>query len=98
LVKKLEIQFRTFVKPELDWTNFKNRATDYDRIESNNEKLFYAFKPEPVVAPKVSTPKPTKVVTPKPVKVVAPKVVKTKVTKPKVEDDLSFLNDLDNIF
>jgi hypothetical protein len=47
---------------------------------------------------KVVTPKPTKVVTPKPVKVVAPKVVKTKVTKPKVEDDLSFLNDLDNIF
>jgi hypothetical protein len=98
MVKKLEIQFRTFVKPELDWTNFKNRATDYDRIESNNEKLFYAFKPEPVVAPKVSTPKPVKAVTPKPVKVVAPKVVKTKVTKPKVEDDLSFLNDLDNIF
>jgi hypothetical protein len=30
--------------------------------------------------------------------VVAPKVVKTKVTKPKVEDDLSFLDDLNNIF
>ena len=55
------------------------------------------------VAPKVVTPKPVKVVTPKvvtpkPVKVVAPKVVKTKVTKPKVEDDLSFLDDLNNIF
>jgi hypothetical protein len=57
----------------------------------------------PVVTPKVSTPKPVKVVAPKiippkPAKVVAPKVVKQKVTKPKVEDDLSFLDDLDNIF
>lgn len=63
-------------------------------------------KPVKVVVPKVVTPKPVKVVAPKveipkPVKVVvpkAPKVVKQKVTKPKVEDDLSFLNDLDNIF
>lgn len=39
--------------------------------------------------------KPIKEVTPK---VVAPKKVKTKTTKTKVEADLSFLNDLDNIF
>ena len=46
-------------------------------------------------------PRPVPVEKPKPVKVVAPKVekvVKQKVTKPKVEDDLSFLDDLDNIF
>lgn len=55
-------------------------------------------KPKPIVREK---PRPVPVEKPKPVKVVAPKVekvVKQKVTKPKVEDDLSFLNDLDNIF
>lgn len=51
-----------------------------------------------VVVPKVATPKPVVVEKPKPSKVVAPKVVKQKVTKPKVEDDLSFLDDLNNIF
>lgn len=106
MVDKLIEQFDTFVNPELDWSDFYNAKTDKDRIESNNEILFYAFqpakvvtpKPVKVVAPKVSTPKPVKAVTPKAVKVVAPKVVKTKLTKPKAEDDLSFLNDLDNIF
>lgn len=48
----------------------------------------------------IDLPKP---VTPKAVKIVLPKVVKTKVIKPKVikpkaEDDLSFLDDLNNIF
>jgi len=65
-------------------------------------------KPKPVkvvapkvVAPKIVTSKPVTVVKPKPIKVVAPKVekvIKPKVTKAKVEDDLSFLDDLDNIF
>ena len=58
-------------------------------------------KPVPVEKPKpvpIEKPKPVKVEKPKPSKVVAPKVVKQKVTKPKVEDDLSFLDDLDNIF
>jgi hypothetical protein len=60
--------------------------------------------PKPVQAPKVVkviTPKPIpapKVVKPKPIKVVTPKATKQKTTKPKVEDDLSFLDDLDNIF
>ena len=108
MVDKLIEQFNTFVIPELDWSDFNNAKTDKDRIESNNEILFYAFqpakvvtpKPVKVVTPKVVTPKVVtpKIVTPKPVKVVAPKVVKTKVTKPKVEDDLSFLDDLNNIF
>jgi hypothetical protein len=63
-------------------------------------------KPKPVVVEKPKQivrekPRPVPVEKPKPVKVVAPKVekvVKQKLTKPKVEDDLSFLNDLDNIF
>jgi hypothetical protein len=47
----------------------------------------------------VEKPKPVPVEKPKPVKVEKPKPVsKPKVTKPKVEDDLSFLDDLDNIF
>jgi hypothetical protein len=53
-------------------------------------------KPVPVEKPKpvaVEKPKPVKVEKPKPVKITKPKP-----TKPKVEDDLSFLNDLDNIF
>ena len=55
-------------------------------------------KPKPIVREK---PRPVPVEKPKPVKVEKPKVekvVKQKVTKPKVEDDLSFLDDLDNIF
>jgi hypothetical protein len=99
-------QYDTFVKPKLDWTNFENKNTDFDRVALNNEILKDAFEPDKVVTPKpvkVVTPKPVKVVAPKvvkpkPVKVVKPKAVKQKVTKPKVEDDLSFLNDLDNIF
>jgi hypothetical protein len=60
-------------------------------------------KPKPVVVKKpkpivVEKPKPVVVEKPKPAKVVAPKVTKPKATKPKVEDDLSFLDDLDNIF
>jgi hypothetical protein len=61
-------------------------------------------KPVPVEKPKpvpVEKPKPVPVEKPKPVKVEKPKpvkVTKPKVTKPKVEDDLSFLDDLDNIF
>ena len=61
-------------------------------------------KPVPVEKPKpvpVEKPKPVKIEKRKPVKVEKPKVekvVKQKVTKPKVEDDLSFLDDLDNIF
>jgi hypothetical protein len=55
-------------------------------------------KTKPIVREK---PRPVPVEKPKPVKVEKPKVekvVKQKVTKPKVEDDLSFLDDLDNIF
>ena len=109
IVDNLKKRFDTFIK--LDFYNFQNSKTDFDIIALNKEILKDAFtqKLAPVVAPKpvkvvtpkpvkVVTPKPAKVVTPKPVKVVAPKVVKPKVTKPKVEDDLSFLNDLDNIF
>jgi hypothetical protein len=106
MLSKLVEQYDTFVKPELDWSKFGDRGTDIDRLELNEEILLDSFpklKPVTVVTPKIVTPKPfkvvaPKVVTPKPVKVVAPKVVKTKVTKPKVEDDLSFLNDLENIF
>jgi len=110
-LQKLQKEYDTFVKPELDWDNFRFRASDSITIENNEEIINNVFQPaKPVVAPVVApkpvkvvtpkavAPKPAKVVTPKPVKVVAPKVVKTKVTKPKVEDDLSFLNDLDNIF
>jgi hypothetical protein len=110
--KKLTEQYDTFVFPKLNWDGFEVRKSVKDRVELNEEILLDAFKPTPktvpvvtpkVVTPKVVTPKPVKVVTPKVVttklvKVVAPKVVKTKVIKPKVEDDLSFLNDLDNIF
>jgi hypothetical protein len=64
------------------------------------------LKPVAVEKPKPKTivrekPRPVPVEKPKPVKVEKPKVekvVKQKVTKPKVEDDLSFLDDLDNIF
>ena len=89
------------LKPILNWNSFYTKPIDETVRKLNEIDIENAFKPAPVVAPKpvkVVAPKPTKVVTPKPVKVVAPKVVKTKVTKPKVEDDLSFLNDLDNIF
>lgn len=121
LLRLLIEKFDTFVKPELNWKKFDEKQGNIDKMNLNEEIINDAFKPAPiitpkvatpkvitpkpikVVAPKVVTPKPVKVVapkivTPKPVKVVAPKVVKTKVTKPKVEDDLSFLNDLDNIF
>jgi hypothetical protein len=59
-------------------------------------QVYKTKKPVPVAKPKpvkVEKPKPVKVEKPKPVKVTKPKV-----TKPKVEDDLSFLDDLDNIF
>lgn len=110
IVDNLKKRFDTFIK--LDFYNFQNSKTDFDIIIALNKEILkdaFTQKLAPVVAPKpvkvvtpkpvkVVTPKPAKVVTPKPVKVVAPKVVKPKVTKPKVEDDLSFLNDLDNIF
>ena len=91
----LEEKFDALVYPPLIWTDFKDRGYDKDRLVLNEEILLDAFPKK--VAPVVS-PKPVKVVTPKPVKVVAPKVVKTKVTKPKVKDDLSFLDDLENLF
>jgi hypothetical protein len=53
-------------------------------------QVYKTEKPKPVP---VEKPKPVKVEKPKPVKVSKPKA-----TKPKVEDDLSFLDDLDNIF
>jgi len=68
------------------------------------KKPFFAPPPKPVPVEKpkpvkVEKPKPVPVEKPKPVKVEKPKPVsKPKVTKPKVEDDLSFLDDLDNIF
>jgi hypothetical protein len=115
MVDELIETFDTFVTPELDWSDFYNAKTDKDRIESNNEILFYALQPAKVVTPKptkvvtpkpvvvekpkpvvVEKPKPVKVEKPKPVKVATPKPIKQ--TKSKVEDDLSFLNDLDNIF
>lgn len=109
MVDKLVEQFDTFVTPELDWTDFVKNGTDISRIKENNAIVNDAFKPKPkpkpvsVEKPKpVDKPKPVKVEKPKPVPVEKPKPVKStpkpKVTKPKVEDDLSFLNDLDNIF
>lgn len=103
----LVAQYDTFVKPELDWTVFSEKIPDVDRVSLNSEILQDAFKPTvaptvaPVVAPKVVTPKPVKVVIPKTIKAVTPKTVvqKTvKLKKTKVEDDLSFLDDLENIF
>jgi 6-pyruvoyl-tetrahydropterin synthase len=94
-------EFLKIANPKLNWDNFYIKNGDEIIKKLNEIDIENAFKPVPVVAPKpvkVVAPKPAKVVTPKPVKVVAPKVVKTKVTKPKVEDDLSFLDDLDNIF
>jgi hypothetical protein len=128
ILENLIKQYDTFVKPELDWSDFSEKKPDVDRVSLNNIILTDAFMPKPkpvqvekpkpvpvekpkpvkVVAPKVITPKPIKavapkvvapkVIAPKPAKVVAPKVVKTKAVKTKVEDDLSFLDDLDNIF
>jgi hypothetical protein len=109
MVDILMEQFDTFVTPELDWSDFVNNGTDALRIKENGEILDNALKskskpvitPKPVVTPKVEKPKPVKVEKPKPVKVEKPKpasAVKQKATKPKVEDDLSFLDDLDNIF
>jgi len=108
VLKKIMEQYDTFVKPELDWENFADKKADKDRVKLNKEIIDDAFKPEPkpvpVEKPKpvvVEKPKPVPVEKPKPVKVEKPKpvkVTKPKVTKPKVEDDLSFLDDLDNIF
>lgn len=101
---KLVEKYDTFVKPELNWKNFDERHSDIDKIKLNKEIINDAFKPEakPV---EVEKPKPVPVEKPKPVVVEKPKPVakpkpvsKPKVTKPKVEDDLSFLDDLDNIF
>jgi hypothetical protein len=79
-----------------NWENFDERQADIDKIKLNEEIINDAY-PEPKQKP-IVTPALLKVVTPKPAKVVAPKVVKTKVKKEKVEDDLSFLDDLDNLF
>ena len=67
-------------------------------VKVEKPKPVVVEKPKPIVREK---PRPVPVEKPKPVKVEKPKVekvVKQKVTKPKVEDDLSFLDDLDNIF
>jgi hypothetical protein len=148
MLDKLVEQYDTFVKPELDWSDFSSRGYNPTTIQLNENILIEGFenkpapvitqtstqkvktpkvpapKPVKVVTPKVPAPKPVKVVTPKvvtpktvkvvtpkpvkevtpksktpkPVKVVTPKATKQKTTKPKVEDDLSFLDDLDNIF
>ena len=81
-------------KPSFDWKEFDEKIADTDKIELNEKIINDALKPEPKPV-KVEKPKPVPVEKPKPVKVATPK---PKVTKPKVEDDLSFLNDLDNIF
>jgi hypothetical protein len=71
-------------------------------VEVEKPKPVEVDKPKPKTKPIVrEKPRPVPVEKPKPVKVEKPKVekvVKQKVTKPKVEDDLSFLDDLDNIF
>lgn len=113
-IRKLVEQYYTFVKPKLNWKNFDERQGNIALMELNEEivngafevevekKPFFAPPPKPVEKPKpvkVEKPKPVPVEKPKPVKVEKPKPVsKPKVTKPKVEDDLSFLDDLDNIF
>ena len=99
---KLIEKFDTFVKPELDWTNFAQATTDVSKIKLNDEFITDAFE-KTKVEPKVEKPK-VEVEKPKPApkpKVEKPKVEvkKEKVVKVKKEksDDLSFLNDLDNI-
>jgi hypothetical protein len=73
-------------------------------VELEKPKPVKVEKPKPVKVEKpapVKVEKPKPIEKPKPVKVEKPKpvkVTKPKVTKPKAEDDLSFLDDLDNIF
>ena len=91
-------------KPLFNWEKFDEAKTDIDKIKLNKEIINDALKEEekPVEKPKpkpVEKPKPKPVEKPKPIKVEKPKPVsKPKATKPKVEDDLSFLDDLDKIF
>jgi hypothetical protein len=106
-------KFDTFVKPELNWKNFHDRFADIDKIKENEDIINDALAPTPVEVEKpkpIEVKKPRAIVIDKKkieekkkeieqlAKAKAVKTIKPKITKPKVEDDLSFLDDLDNIF
>jgi hypothetical protein len=109
---KPELNWKEFDERQADTEKFRfnqNRLIDALKpepkpatVEKPKPVVVEKPKPVPVEKPKpvkVEKPKPAPVEKPKPVKVERPK--KEKVTKPKVEfvkDDLSFLDDLDNIF
>jgi hypothetical protein len=80
IFENLIAKYDTFVEPKLDWKNFDNRKTDYERISLNTEILKDAFNPPPKPV-KVEKPKPVVVEKPKPVVVEKPKPVP--VEKPK---------------
>jgi hypothetical protein len=106
-------KFDTFVKPELNWKNFHDRFADIDKIKENEDIINDALAPIPVEVEKpkpIEVKKPKAIVIDKKkieekkkeieqlAKAKPVKTIKPKITKPKVEDDLSFLDDLDNIF
>jgi hypothetical protein len=106
-------KFDTFVKPELNWKNFNDRFADIDKIKENEDIINDALAPTPVEVEKpkpIEVKKAKAIVIDKKkieekkkeieqlAKAKAVKTIKPKITKPKVEDDLSFLDDLDNIF
>lgn len=106
-----ELDWSDFANNGTDVSRIKENEEILDNALKTKTKSTPVVKPVSaiVVTPKVEKPKPVKaekpkpepVVKTKPVKVEKPKpvkVVKPKATKPKAEDDLSFLDDLDNIF
>jgi hypothetical protein len=104
-----ELDWSDFVNNGTDALRIKENGEILDNALKSKSAPVVTSAPAKVVTPKVEKPKPVKVEKPKPtpvvktkpVKVEKPKpvkVVKPKATKPKAEDDLSFLDDLDNIF
>lgn len=102
-----ELDWSDFSNNKTDFSRINDNKTKLEDAFIKTPKPVKVVTPKvvtpKVVTPKVVTPKPVKVVTPKPVPVEKPKPVKVatpkpKVSKPKVEDDLSFLDDLNNIF